>query len=136
MGQIFLVGPENVTGIWPQIVPMLDPVLEITGTHEAEDVRKMLMTHQAHLWLQFEPPNVEAFVISEFVNYPRGLWLRLWAAGAARGVKADWKKFSEVTRAWGDAHHCVGDEIIGRVGWGRLFPEAKFSGVVLRRRAA
>ena len=128
---IVKVSVENVTPLWPQLEPLIKSVVDPIGTHDAEDVRRSLMTNFSHLWVQWSD-KVEALVISEFINYPRGLWLRLWAGAAREDIKGEWQQFRPVITEWKNIHQCKGIEIIGRMGWLRVFPDARFDGAIMR----
>ena len=128
---VFMVAVENVMPLWPQWEPLLVRALRGSETHDATDVRRMVLGEQAHLWAQWAG-RLEAFVITEFGAYPKGTWLRLWLAGAEPDVSMDDGMFEDALAVWKDAHNCRGYEIIGRMGWLRRFPEARFVGCIMR----
>jgi hypothetical protein len=128
---VFPVTPENIMRLWPHWEPLLKRALRDVETHDAADVRRMVLGEQAHLWLQWDN-QIEAFVVTEFVTYPKGTWLRLWLAATAPECEMNNAMFEDVLSAWKDTNNCRGFEIIGRMGWLRRFPEARFVGVVLR----
>jgi hypothetical protein len=127
----FRVAPENVTLLWPIVSPMLAKAFRTTTTHDIEDVRKSLMVQSSHLWIQ-ESDAVDGCLVTEFAAYPKGLWARIWLAGARPGAKLEWDRFKPMIIAWAAAHHCKGIECVGRLGWLRLFPECAFEGAILR----
>jgi len=129
--RVFQVSVENVMPLWPMWEPMLNRALRQVETHDALDVRRMVLGEQAHLWVQWNDV-LEAFVVSEFVTYPKGVWLRLWLAAAAPDAELRDDLFEDTLAVWKDAHNCRGFEVIGRMGWLRRFPEARFCGAVLR----
>lgn len=128
---VMRVMPENITPLWSQIEHLLLPVLALTSTHTAEDVRRSLMSMQAQLWARIEGGEVKAVVTTEFVNYPVGLFVRVWHAGALTGAMDD-DAFFDVLDRWRQANGCVGFEAVGRHGWLRRFPEARVEGLVMR----
>ena len=130
-GAVFPVTVDNVMRLWPHWEPVLKRALRDVETHDPLDVRRMVLGEQAHLWVQWDN-RLEAFVVSEFVTYPRGTWLRLWLAASAPDAQMNSDAFEDVLSAWKDANNCRGFEIIGRMGWLKRFPEARFAGAVLR----
>jgi len=141
--RVFQVSVENVMPLWPSWEPMLRRALRQVETHDATDVRRMVLGEQAHLWVQWNGsatqgvtsgplPALEAFVVSEFVVYPKGTWLRLWLAASAPEADLRDDLFEDALALWKDAHSCRGFEVIGRMGWLRRFPEARFCGAVMR----
>jgi hypothetical protein len=131
LAEIVKVSLENITPLWPQLEPLIKSVVDPLGTHDAEDVRRSLMANLSHLWVQWSD-KVEACVVSEFVNYPKGLWLRLWAGAARDDTKGEWQEFRAALTHWKKINGCVGMEIIGRMGWMRVFPDARLDGVIIR----
>lgn len=117
--------------LWPQIAPLLIPALERTKTHDMEDVRKALMVQAAHLWIEIDKI-VDAFMVTEFVNYPKGLFVRVWLAGARSGADMDWHAARGAVEVFKDTNHAIGLEVIGRKGWLGHFPDAHDCGFVMR----
>ena len=128
---IMRVAVDNIMPLWSQIVPMIEGALNGSATHDVEDVRRMLMAQAAHLWVQWTD-RVEALLITEFVAYPKGLWLRIWLASAVQDVKLDHLSFYDMLCKWRDDNQCCGFEALGRPGWLRKFPEFRVQGLVMR----
>jgi hypothetical protein len=130
--RILKVWPENVTALWPQIEPLLIPALAVSSTHEPEDVRRAVMTGSAQLWVQMVDDVVEAVVTTEFVNYPLGVFVRVFTAGARPDHKMDTAGFLPILTEFAQRNGCVGFEAIGRHGWLRKIPNARVEGLVMR----
>ena len=75
---------------------------------------------------------VVAAAVSEFVEYPAGLFVRVWLAGAIPDKKMEMEAFVETLDRWRIANGCVDFEWIGRHGWLRVFPWAKVVGLMMR----
>lgn len=129
--QVFRVSVENVTPIWPQVAPVVERVLRGHLTHDVEDVRRLIMGQSAQLWVQYTD-HVEAVIVSEFVSYPKGVWVRIWLVGAANGEEMDSAMCLASLSQWRDMHGCKGFEAMGRMGWLRRYPEMKFVGALMR----
>ena len=129
---IFRVFPQNISGIWPQVSKVLAPAIAMTPTHNDEDVRLACMSGRADLWVQWEEPIVESAATTEFVAYPRGMWLRIWLGACRSDKKQDSKGFLDAFKEWARVNGCRGLEIAGRIGWARRFPEFKIEGIGLR----
>jgi hypothetical protein len=128
---VFRVAVENVTPIWPQVEPLVVRALCGQPTHDAEDVRRMLLGNAAQLWIQWAE-RVEAICVSEFVAYPKGIWVRVWLVGADPVAKMTDAGFADAIEHWREANGCRGIEAIGRLGWLRRYPQVKFVGAVMR----
>lgn len=129
--RVFMVAVENVMPLWPKWEPLLTRALRGVETHDALDIRRAVLGEQAHLWIQWNG-QLEGFVVSEFVTYPKGVWLRLWLAATEPDATLNGGAFEDALSVWKDANNCRGFEIIGRMGWLRRFPEGRFVGAVLR----
>lgn len=77
-------------------------------------------------------PRVASAAITEFVEYPSGLHVRVWLAGAVPTKKMDMDAFVETLDRWRIANGCVDFEWIGRHGWLRVFPWARVCGLMMR----
>lgn len=75
---------------------------------------------------------VVSAAISEFVEYPAGLFVRVWLAGAIPEKKMDMDAFVETLDRWRIANGCVDFEWIGRHGWLKVFPWARVCGLMMR----
>lgn len=130
--KIFQVSTENIERLWPQLEPLLRRSLrgndDVIGT---DDLRDLLLTEKAQLWVQWGE-RLEAIIATDIVTYPRGQWLRLFAAATVDGFALDDESFEDVLTQFRDVNDCRGFEVIGRMGWLRRFPEARFVGAVMR----
>lgn len=131
-GAILRVAPENVTPLWAQAEPLVTRALLGRPTHDAEDVRRMVMAQHCQLWAQWREPVLEALIVTEFAVYPKGVWVRVWLGGARRDTEMDDDGFLSAVMKWAEAHQCRGFEATGRHGWLRRFPAAAAEGLVMR----
>lgn len=130
---VMRVMPDNIEPLWPQLEQLFAPALAMVSTHNTEDVRRSLMAMRSQLWAQMAGSVVEAAATTEFVDYPGGLWVRVWLAGAVRGKRMNDDAFLSVMEAWRVGNRCIGFEAIGRHGWLKKFP-ARVEGLVMRWR--
>lgn len=128
---VMRVMPENIAALWPQLAALFRPALAMTSTHTAEDVRRALMAMRAQLWVQMDGDVVEAAATTEFIDYPTGLFVRVWHAGARRDRKMDDAAFFDVLDTWRDRNGCIGFEAIGRHGWLKKYP-GRVEGLIMR----
>jgi hypothetical protein len=130
--KILRVWPENVTPLWPQIAPMLEPALAISSTHTPEHVRRAVMVGKAHLWAQMDDTIVEACMVTEFADFPIGMFVRVWSAGARIDRRMDTDAFVAAATDWALKHGCIGLEAVGRAGWLRRVPNSRVEGLIMR----
>ena len=74
---------------------------------------------------------VIAAPVTEFVDYPSGLYLRIWLCGSCPGTPMDNEMWLEAIDQYRSASGAIGFECIGRHGWLKRFP-LKVEGVVMR----
>lgn len=130
--EVVLVRNDNLPRIWPHWQPLLKRALRGNeDTYEPTDIYQAALQGMAQLWIQWSG-RLEAFVVSELAVYPRGSWMRLWLAATNDDAEFDQDGFEEKLAEWKDANDCKGFEVIGRMGWLRRFPEARYIGVVMR----
>lgn len=128
---ITMIYPANIPQVWSEVKPLLEPALAIAETHNAEDVYQSLMGGKSQLWVQWSG-KIDSAVVTEFIAYPRGLWFRVWLAGALKGAESLWQKFYEILYSFAEQARCAGIEDCGRGGWDHYVPQAKKVGVVRR----
>lgn len=128
---ITVIYPSNITTIWPQVVPLLEPALAQTKTHTIEDIRKSILCGNAQLWVQWSD-KVDAAVITEFKNYPQGTWFNFWLAGALKGAAVFWDKFFNTLYEFAKNNGCKGIEDCGRAGWDKYAPQAEKVAIMRR----
>lgn len=129
---VMRIMPENVTPLWAQFEELLRPALVMVSTHTSEDIRRSVMAMRSQLWAQMTDDVVVAAAVTEFVDYPVGMYVRVWLVGARPDHRFDDEAFFEVMDRWRSRNGCVGFEAVGRHGWLRKFPEARIEGLVMR----
>lgn len=121
---ITLVYQENIQPMWPLIEPLIRKCTEIEPTHAPEDVLTTLLDGTSQLWVEWDKGPLMA-VVTQLVRYPRGTRLRVWLGAAKDGMKINHKKIDEYLVEFAKANQCIGMEMVGRDGWGRLFKDAE-----------
>lgn len=113
---ITMIYPANIPPVWVQAEPILAPAIAMAGTHEPEDVYKVVMAGKAQLWVQWSG-KIDGVAVTEFVDYPAGLYLRVWLTGAAKDAAIEWEKFYDAIYDFAQKSHCKEIEDLGRLGW-------------------
>lgn len=130
--RILRVRTEDLPIVWFPVASLLSPLLQRLKTHDTEDVRRMIMGSQAHLWVQWSG-NLDCAVVTEFITYPKGVWLRIWLTVARQGALVDWPAFAPIMSDWALRHGCQDEiEMQGRPGWKRRYPGLKEVRVTMR----
>lgn len=131
---VFCVAPQDVDAAWSVSSRFLGKVFAESKTHTADDVRDILLEKRANLWVQWciDTGIVEAAFVTEFVKYPKGVWVRLWLGGAHSGSGVDYLLAEDALTKWAKQNGCRGFEIVGRHGWARKFPDAVVEGLCMR----
>lgn len=117
---ITMIFPANVAKVWPHAASLLEEALFREKTHDIEDIRKLLMTGNAQLWLQWDG-RAEAAVVTEFRNYPKGLWLNVWLIGVMEDVELLEEDIERTLFEFAHANGATALRVTGRKGWQRRF---------------
>lgn len=129
---VMRLAPENVAALWPQIAVLLRPALDLVSTHTANDVRRLILTMRVQLWVELDGVEVIAAVVTEFVDYPAGLFVRAWLAGAHTDRPMNTDAVLEALDEWREMNGAIGLEAIGRHGWLKRVPGARIEGLIMR----
>jgi hypothetical protein len=125
-----MLSVANATKAWPQIENLIAPSLAISKTHSAENIRRAILSGKAQAFVEYQD-KIKAIVITEFVDYPLGLFLRVWLGGST-GENPHWSEIRNMTKKFAEDNKCVGLEIIGRKGWAKVFSTLHQEAVMLR----
>jgi hypothetical protein len=118
-----IVPIEHLPFIWPQargyVVKALDR--DGRGCYLPEDVLKALLDGICRLWISWhdERERVEAVVVTETIQYPRRVGLRLWLIGG-ENMKAWGIPMRDLLEEYAIAHGCDAIEGGLRKGWLRI----------------
>jgi hypothetical protein len=131
---VFRIAPPEVTATWARVVGFFSPVFAQCKTHDPDDVRQAILLQKAQLWVQWNSTDavIECAFVTEFIGYPKGVWVRLWLGGAAPDAKVDYHAVQGALTLWARQNSARGFEIVGRHGWLRKFPEAVLEGLCMR----
>src|ERR1700761_8545632 len=131
---VFRVAPPDISATWAMVKNFFNPIWADCQTHVADDVLKILLLQQSQLWVQWNSTEgkIEAAFVTEFIGYPKGMWIRLWLGGGAPDAKVDYQAVRGALTVWARQNCARGFEIIGRHGWLRKFHDAKVEGLCMR----
>ena len=68
------------------------------GKFKAEDIIEQIKSNQMQMWLAFDRDNLDGFIITQILDYPRTKTLRIFCLMGV-GVEG-WKKFLTVINDW------------------------------------
>lgn len=122
----------NVMAAWPEALDLLREAIENGKTHDEESVRKSIMTGRALLWIVFDD-GIQAALVTEFLDVPKGLVFRVWLAGARQEAEIDWNEVSNTVMDFAKRSGCKMIELIGRKGWERMFPWGDKEEILMRK---
>lgn len=131
---VFRVALPDISATWAHVLPFFAPIFASSRTHLPDDVRLILLAQQAQLWVQWNTvtATIEAAFVTEFIKYPRGIWVRLWLGGAPAESLVDYDAVRGALTLWARQNGARGFEIVGRHGWLRKLPEAVLEGLSMR----
>jgi hypothetical protein len=129
--RIVQLAPANIQALWSQIAPIIKPAVDQVSTHQVHDIYRSVMSMRSQMWVELVGTDVLTAVVTEFVDYPAGLYLRIWLCAAKSDARMDNNLWLEEMDRYRDASGAVGFEAIGRPGWLKRFP-LKVEGLVMR----
>src|ERR1700761_3703923 len=127
--KVIQLAPANIAGLWPSIAAIIKPAVDQVSTHTVTDIYRSVLTMRAQMWVEMDDLDVIAATVTEFVDYPSGLYLRIWLCGSCPGTPMDNEMWLEAIDQYRSASGAIGFECIGRHGWLKRFP-LKVEGVV------
>src|SRR6266481_5449932 len=129
--RVVQLAPTNIQALWSQIATIIKPAVDQVSTHKVQDIYRSVMSMRAQMWAELVGTEVVTAVVTEFVDYPAGLYLRIWLCAAKPGSPMDNDMWLEEMDRYRDASGAIGFEAIGRMGWLKRFP-LKVEGLVMR----
>ena len=118
MDRVFDLSSENAIRLWPQIEPILKPVLAIEGHYEHTDVLTAHLSGAMKVWVSYAD-GVEAVMVTQVLTYPRKRVCHVpWIAG--RNLKAWAREFRDKSETYAKAMGCARMTGAYRRGWVRV----------------
>ena len=116
---ITLVPPGSVTQLVPALLPYLHESQEWTrGRATVDDLLRLVLNGQMHLWVVFENEKIYGHVITEVKEYPRCKMLTIQYCAMEPGTLDQInEKMQDIAVRFAKDAGCAGIEFIGRPGW-------------------
>lgn len=119
---------EQAIALWPQIEPLLSPLLREDGLYVSTDILAEHLKGEKKIWIAWQDKVLAVFV-TQIVTYPRKRIMGIpYIAGSQMELWKD--KFIEVSEAYAKAMGCHRIAGSQREGWVRVAGYEK-RGVVL-----
>lgn len=120
-----MVPIEDIPDLWNRCSEFLDPAFDFTAKLDNEDARELCLLGEAQLWVIWSN-DLGQFLgsaITEMTIYTNEYKvLTFLAFGGSDAL--DWtRRFVDVIEQFGRAEGCDAVEMIGRKGWGKVFPD-------------
>jgi len=119
-----LVPIEDIPDLWNRCSEFLDPAFDFTAKLDNADAQELCLLGEAQLWVIWSYDlGILGSAITEITNYTNGYKvLTFLAFGGSDAL--DWtRKFVDVIEQFGREEQCDAVEMIGRKGWGKVFPD-------------
>lgn len=121
-------GEKEFSEIWP----LISGVVDKHGGYSEEDILECIKTGemQAHV---YDNNGIKMASITEIRQFPRNRVLSILFAGGTHieGWKDTIKQYFE---DFAKLNHCDEMQVIGRLGWARIFPETRTAWAIYRHR--
>lgn len=121
---LLAIEPNRVESAWPLAEPWLALALERTEKLDLPTVLWACQQGDAQLWVAWDVVGRESLgaLVTELADHPTGLRVaRVLCLGGARFE--EWAFRIRVLEEWARAEGCRALELVGRKGWGRVFPD-------------
>lgn len=126
--EVFHIPVPHVPEYWPRVRAYLQGALDrsVPGW-EIGDVYNGLLQETLQLWVVFHGKEVEAALVTEIAQYPRGRLCRYFLIGGKNAPK--WTALAEEKiDLWAREIGCFGVTATGRKGWKRHLPKWRICG--------
>ncbi len=123
--ELLAIPPDGVDRVWPIVVPFLQKAADTTEKLTVDDtLLAMCRSSLTHLWVIVDVDEMETLAVlltdvQESYNGHRAG--RVIAAGGLEMTR--WTHVIRQLEDWAIQNECDSFEIVGRKGWGRVFPE-------------
>lgn len=124
--ELLCLPPEEVDKAWPLVRSLLARVTSLTPKLELEDILALTQSGDFQLWVVWDPASRETLAVfaTQLTTYPSG-WKTVRINLLAGEEMERWKHLIDGIEQWAIAEGCDAVEIVGRRGWGRVFPDYK-----------
>lgn len=132
----YLVGiitPNQAHQLWPQIEPLLAPLLAQEGLYIPLDIMACCIRGEMMIWVAWDgmSPEIDAAMVTQIVRFPRrSVCAILYIAG--RNLRRWARQFEEETEKYARAQGCQQMGGGFRKGWARV-AGYRVTGVTLRK---
>lgn len=126
---ISLVPVGHVAGFIPALLPYLQKTEEWTkGRSKVDDVLRMILNGQLHLWVVYEGERIYGHVTTEVKQYARCKMLTIQYCAMEPGTLDQINdKMQTIATQFAKDAGCAGIEFVGRPGWRKTASEYGYS---------
>ncbi len=117
------IGPGDIGQLWKLAEKHIDLATKLTEKIDTQDIEQKCLLGDMQLWLAVDEHHIYAALITEILTYVSG-WkvVRMLACGGDNMQL--WKdELDRTITKFARDERCDAVEIIGRAGWGRVYPE-------------
>jgi len=122
----------QVAGVWAEAAPLIARAVERQGDYDMADVRALLDSSDAQLWVAIDGGAMIGAVVSKVYDFPCSRVVQIWLCGGDSFDK--WgAEILRVIEEWAAEIGAKKVRIAGRKGWGRVLGEYEQTSVVLEK---
>lgn len=128
--QIELIEPEAACQLWPTAAKLLEKTPEFSpGKFAVEDLLTSIEHNVAQLWLVNNEHEYTLAVVTQLIQYSRGMTLRILLTGG-KDIREALSLLGDIEK-WAIQQGCIGVELAGRLGWIKLLEDYDTRAVLL-----
>jgi len=122
--EFFQVANDDLVDLWPVLHQILDPVFAYThGKVAPGDVLDSAARGESQVWVQYLDGLPAAVVVTAIDVYPTARRVLKVMLAAGRDARRWRPHIQTALESFGRKNQCDSLEIIGRRGWGKLYPD-------------
>ena len=124
LAECVLIPEDGVDTVWPLLAPLFEQATSRTRKIDLDSLRECALAGDMQLWAVYdmELNSVPGAIATELVTYTSGVKsariLLLGGSGVSRYVS-----LIDTIECWAQSNDCSLVEIVGRRGWGRIYPD-------------
>lgn len=127
------VSNEYMDEVWPMAAPFIRSAFRQDTTENLEQIRDKIENYQYQLWIAMVPEIICA-VVTMLIDRKHEVVLHVEYGGAYSHTIELWKDpLAEALEEFAKQYGAKALECAGRVGWTKVFPEAKIISVKSRK---
>jgi hypothetical protein len=133
VAEVSRVPPDILDNVWPHAAPLIESAFRQDTVETLDEIKSRIRDCTYQLWVALVPEIICA-AVTMLIDRKREVVLHVEYGGAFAHTIGLWKDpLVAALTEFAKRHKASALECAGRIGWGRVFPEAKVVSVKMRK---